>query len=321
MSIKSQHATSWVLDTSEAGLRIDVTVTSHFEDVSRAQIKRWIALGRVTIDGNVVRPSKICRAGEHIEVEIPSPAADTPNPETIPLSVIYEDKHLIVVDKAAGMVVHPGPGHSSGTLVNALLSHCNDLSGIGGVERPGIVHRLDGGTSGVLVVAKHDQAHQMLSDAFKNRLVEKHYSAIVYGTTPERFIIDVAIGRDRRDRKKISSHSTQRKTAISEIERVEQLFHSSLLNVRIHTGRTHQIRVHLSEAGFPLIGDHDYVVPSVSKPLLSCFPSFSRPALHARQLSLQHPMTGKLMSWEATLPKDMLALLTELREKYSERNQ
>ena len=193
-----------------------------------------------------------------MHVDVPAPVPATPEPEDLPLDVLFEDEHIIVLNKAAGMVVHPGPGHHRGTLVNALLAHCRDLSGIGGVERPGIVHRLDGGTTGVLIVAKHDRAHQRLALDFQARRVDKRYLAVVHGSTPAELAIDLAIGRDPKHRTRISSRGTRTKEARTDVQRVESFPGASLVAIRLHTGRTHQIRVHLSESGFPLVGDRDY---------------------------------------------------------------
>ena len=309
---------SWSIEPSEEGLRLDVAVTGHLEDVSRAQVKKWIEQGRVLVGGNEARASRLCREGDAVEVRVPEPAPGAPEPEEIPLTILYEDPHLVVVDKPAGMVVHPSPGHPSGTLVNALLAHCRDLSGIGGVERPGIVHRLDVGTTGVVVVAKNDHAHRDLAEQFQARRVKKHYVGIVHGSTPVEIEIDRAIGRDPIHRTKISSRSHRAKPALSEVRRLECLPASSLIEIRIHTGRTHQIRVHLSEVGFPLVGDKDYGAPhkpptGVSQSEFHPLRDFPRPALHARSLELEHPASGKIMNWDAPLPEDMQRLLAKLR--------
>lgn len=308
---------SWSVEPSDDGLRLDVAVASQLEDVSRAQVKKWIEQGRVRVGGSEARASRPCREGETIEVHVPAPAPAEPEPEAIALSILYEDSDLIVIDKPAGMVVHPSPGHSSGTLVNALLAHCDDLSGIGGVERPGIVHRLDIGTSGVIVVAKNDRTHRRLSDQFQARNVGKTYIGVVHGTTPAVLEIDRAIGRDPIHRTKISSRSRVAKAAVSVVGRLECLPASSLIEVRIHTGRTHQIRVHLSEAGHPIVGDVDYGAPrkaptGMSQADFRALRDFPRPALHASSLELEHP-EGKRVKWTAPLPDDIQTLLTKLR--------
>jgi 23S rRNA pseudouridine1911/1915/1917 synthase len=308
------------VDEGSAELRLDTALAACLEDVSRARAKRWIDEGRVRIDGERARPSHICRKGEVIEVSVPDPEPAEPAPEAIPLTIVYEDRSLVVVNKSAGMVVHPGPGHRTGTLVNALLAHSKDLSGIGGVLRPGIVHRLDAGTSGLMVVAKDDRAHQALSAQFQAREVEKRYLAVVLGSPPERFVVDRPLGRDRRERKKISSRSLRPREATSEIRRVESLPLSALVEIRIRTGRTHQIRAHLSEAGHPLAGDRDYGAPGRNARAPARYAAafrrlrdFSRPALHSSVLGFRHPESGLLVRWQAPLPEDMAALVEDLR--------
>ena len=310
MSPEKERKESFRVEDSDKGARIDVALALRVPDVSRAQAKRWIEEGRVTVDGRPVRASRICREGERVEVLIPPPVPATPVPEAIPLDILYEDRSIVVVNKPAGMVVHPAPGHSSGTLVNALLAHTADLSGIGGVMRPGIVHRLDSGTSGVMVVAKNDRAHRSLQSQFQKRSVSKVYLALAHGTPPERFAIDRPIGRDVLHRTKISSRTRSPREAMSEVKRLEKLPGCSLLEIRIHTGRTHQIRVHLSEEGHPLVGDRDYGAPgNAIRPLRD----FARPALHAFRLGFLHPESGEVVGFEAPLPEDFASLLEHLR--------
>jgi 23S rRNA pseudouridine1911/1915/1917 synthase len=318
--LATERREAWRVEASEEGLRLDVAVSSHLPDVSRAQARRWIAEERVLLDGERARPSRPCRRGQRIEVEIPLPLPAEPRPEAIPLDVLYEDSELIVVNKPPGMVVHPSPGHPSGTLVNALLAHAKDLSGVGGVARPGIVHRLDSGTSGVLVVAKSDRAHRALAAQFQRRSVEKRYLAVVLGSPPARLAIDRAIGRDPVHRTKISSRSSRGREARTEIALEEALPLSSLVAVRIHTGRTHQIRVHLSEAGHPVVGDRAYGAPGPKAQLprrgaaaFRLLRDFPRPALHALELSLRHPAEDRPMRWRAPLPPDLTELLRKLR--------
>ncbi len=310
MSPEKERTESFLVRDSDKGARVDVALALRLPDVSRAQAKRWIEEGRVTVDGRPVRASRICREGERVEVVIPPPAPAIPLPEAIPLDVLYEDPSIVVVNKRAGMVVHPAPGHASGTLVNALLAHSRDLSGIGGVMRPGIVHRLDSGTSGVMVVAKNDRAHRSLQSQFQKRSVSKVYLALAHGSTAERFTIDRPIGRDVLHRTKISSRTRSPREAMSEVRRLEKLPGCSLLEIRIHTGRTHQIRVHLSEEGHPVVGDRFYGAPAKAIRLLR---DFARPALHALRLAFQHPESGETVSFEAPLPEDFVSLLDQLR--------
>lgn len=311
---------SWTVDDTEQGRRLDVAVTSHLEAPSRARVKKWVEQGKVLVNGERARASRVCQLGETIQVTVPHPVAAEPLPERIPLDIVFEDEDLVVINKPAGLVVHPAPGHSTGTLVNALLSHCGDLSGIGDVLRPGIVHRLDAGTSGLMVVAKNDHAHRHLSTQFQDRTVEKCYRAIVHGVTPEHFVVDRAIGRDPKHRTRISSRSPRAKPARSEVERLESLPASSLISIRIRTGRTHQIRVHLSEAGFPVASDRDYGAPgskssfpSGLRDALQLLTSLSRPALHATSLGLDHPSSGERLLWECPLADDLAELLEKLR--------
>ncbi|HXV63879.1 MAG TPA: RluA family pseudouridine synthase [Vicinamibacteria bacterium] len=301
----------FLVEPALEGTRLDMAVAGRLDEVSRAQAKRWIEEGRVLVDGARARPSRPCRNGERVEVFFPPPTPATPLPEAIPLEVVFEDYHLIVVNKPPGMVVHPSAGHPSGTLVNALLAHSSELSGIGGVTRPGIVHRLDLGTSGLLVAAKQDRAHRHLGAQFARREVDKRYVALVHGDAPERMFFDRPLGRDPIHRKRISSRSTRARAAVTEAELSERLPSSSLLRVRITTGRTHQIRVHLSEAGHPLVGDREY---GATKRGLQILRDFPRPALHAARLSFVHPETGERLDFEAPLPRDMVGLISSLRQ-------
>lgn len=313
----SSRTVRWTVSPEEENVRIDRLVPDHVEEASRAQAKRWIEKGLVRVEGKTVRPSRLLRAGEKVEVDVPPPEPAEPEPEAIPLNILYEDDDLLVIDKPSDIIVHPAPGRVSGTLVNALLHHCPNLSGIGGVARPGIVHRLDRGTSGTLVVAKNDVSHRALAEQFANRTVEKRYLALVHGTAPEKLVLERPIGRDMYNRKKISSRTRRGKTASTTAERLEKLPLSSLLLVRIETGRTHQIRVHLSETGFPVVGDMDYgrsgPPPRGGEKAFSILRRLDRPALHAAQLAFLHPRSGKLVRYEAPLPADMRDVLDELR--------
>lgn len=299
---------------------MDVFVSSKIDGVSRSRAKHLIEDGLVRLDGHAVKASHCVASGDRVVVEIPPPAAPSAESEEIPLDVIYEDADIIVVNKPAGMVVHPAAGHPRGTLVNALLAHCKDLSGIGGELKAGIVHRLDMGTSGAIIAAKNDAAHHSLASQFKDRTVRKIYIALVIGSMRgDSGIIDASIGRSLRDRKRISSHTKKGREALTEWRVLERFGKGlSLLEVRILTGRTHQIRVHLAEAGHPLAGDPVYGGPRKAKMIADprvreVIQNFLRPALHAQRMEITHPRTNRRMEFEAKLPKDIERLLGELR--------
>jgi 23S rRNA pseudouridine1911/1915/1917 synthase len=293
------------VDESLAGQRLDQAL-AQLAGVPRAQAQRWIEAGRVAVDGaSSARPSQRVAAGTEIAVDPPDVVPLDALPEAIPLAILYEDADLIVIDKPAGLVVHPAPGHPGGTLVNALLHHCRDLAGIGGVQRPGIVHRLDRGTSGVLVAAKRDAAHLALAAQFHDHSIERVYVALVRGVPgAESGHVLRAIGRHPTDRKRMSV-SARRGRAAETHWRVTRLFGKSgvaLLEVRPATGRTHQIRVHLTSAGMPIVGDPVYGRGGEALGL-------QRPALHAAVLGFTHPTGGKRMRFEAALPVDFEAAL------------
>ena len=296
--------------TDSAGTRVDVYLAGLVPGCSRSQIQRLIRGGHVLIGTRAVRPDTAVHAGDVVTVEAPPPTSAAPGPEPLPLSVVYEDRDLIVIDKPAGIVVHPGAGHAGGTLVNALLHHIRDLSGIGGELRPGIVHRLDRGTSGLLVVAKHDAAHLELSRQFHDREVEKEYIALVWGLVHAGRRIDLPIGRDPVSRHKMSARARRARSAVTRITQADDLGGVSLARVAIATGRTHQIRVHLSAVGHPIVGDPTYGgvrrhVPARLRPLAS----LDRPFLHAARLVLHHPADGRRMEFTAPLPADLQHVL------------
>ena len=264
--------------------------------------------GLVTVAGAAARPSLKLRAGQTVNVSEPAPEPARPQPEDIPLRVVFEDAQLLVIDKPAGLVVHPAAGRTSGTLVNALLHHVKDLSGIGGVLRPGIVHRLDRGTSGLMVVAKDDATHRALAAQFAQRNVEKEYLALVIGVPARREgEIAAAIGRDPVQRKKMSVRAPRGREARSRYEVVEAFVGAALLKVRIMTGRTHQIRVHLASIGHPVAGDATYGGRHAA------LGSLARPALHAARLSFLHPLTGARREFRSPLPADLAGVLARLR--------
>ncbi len=311
-----------------AGARLDAWLAGAVADLSRTRAKALIVGGRVTIGARtIVEPKRPVKPGERVTVDLPPPAPAEPEAEAIPLNVVYEDEHLIVVDKPAGLVVHPAAGVRSGTLVNALLAHCGDsLSGIGGVARPGIVHRLDKDTSGLLVVAKTDRAHKALAAQFADHgrtgPLERAYRAIVWGVPARpQGIADMSLGRAPGGPGKISVQSRGGRRAVTRYRVLEPLAKgmASLVECRLETGRTHQIRVHLAALGHPLVGDRTYGSGFATKALALPEPArsvakvFPRQALHACLLAFAHPATGKIIRLSSPLPADMSALLEALK--------
>jgi 23S rRNA pseudouridine1911/1915/1917 synthase len=312
----------FVVEPEHEGLRLDRFLAAEVPHQSRSQIQRLIEAGHVALPrAKLVKANVALREGDVVTVELPDVEPSTLEAEDIPLEIFYDDADVVVVNKPAGMVVHPAAGHGTGTLVNALLHHVKDLSGVGGEMRPGIVHRLDKGTSGVMVVAKHDVAHQALARQFHDREVEKEYVALVWGIVHARKRIDTPIGRDPGNRQKMSSRARRSRTAVTRVTWARHLPGVSLLRVAIFTGRTHQIRVHLSAIGHPIVGDALYGgvrrrVPGSLRAVLR----LDRPFLHAERLAFTHPGTGDRMEFTAPLPANLLAVLEditppELREK------
>jgi len=296
------------------GVRLDRFLASVLPDHSRSHIQRLIKEGQVRVGGREAKANHPVKTGQAITIDLPEPLDPVPQPEALPLPILYQDEDLIVVDKPAGMVVHPAAGHASGTLVNALLHHVDDLSGIGGEKRPGIVHRLDRGTSGLMVVAKHDAAHAELSRQFHDREVEKEYFALVWGVVAAGRRIDEPIGRDPSNRKKMSARARRSREAVTRIVRAEQIRVLTLLQVAIHTGRTHQIRVHLSAIGHPIVGDPLYGGVHRRVPGdLRAVTHLERPFLHAARLVFTHPRDGRRMDFASPLPDDLQRVLDELR--------
>jgi 23S rRNA pseudouridine1911/1915/1917 synthase len=277
--------------------RLDRYLAGRCPDLSRTRLTRLIIEGLVTVNGGRAKASMTLRRGDEISLMVPAPVPTTLEPESIPLAIVYEDADLLVVDKPPGLPAHPSPGHPSHTLVNALLAYCTDLSGIGGVRRPGIVHRLDMDTSGLVVVAKHDAAHQALAQALKERRVAKTYLALVWGRPqPPEGSIDAPIGRDPRNRKRMAAISGGRE-AQTNYRTLETHQETTLLELKPRTGRTHQIRVHLASMGHPIVGDGVY---SRRKTDL-----VSRQFLHAAGLGFQLPSTGEHRDFTAPLPPDL----------------
>jgi 23S rRNA pseudouridine1911/1915/1917 synthase len=286
-------------------------------DRSRSQIQRLIKDGHVLVGGREAKANQPVKVGQEVTLDVPEPVSPKPQPEPLPLPIRYQDSDIIVVDKPAGMVVHPAAGHAGGTLVNALLYHVDDLSGIGGEKRPGIVHRLDRGTSGLMVVAKHDKAHEELARQFHDREVEKAYLALVWGEVMAGRRIDAPIGRDPENRKKMSARARRTREAVTRIVRAEHFGRTlTLAQVAIYTGRTHQIRVHLSAIGHPIVGDSLYGGVHRRVPGdLRAVTHLERPFLHASQLVFSHPIDGRRMEFQSDLPPDLQRVLDELREQ------
>ena len=311
------------VDGDSAGIRLDKFLAAQLKDISRSRLQKLIGEGNVFFDDIVISDnSRKTKAGEAYKVIVP-PAIDAdPEPENIALDIVYEDEDLLVVNKPAGMTVHPAIGAYSGTLVNALLYHCKDnLSGINGVKRPGIVHRIDKDTSGLLVVAKNDYAHNFLSEQFAEHSIERTYFAFVYGTpNPLNGRIEANIGRSTTDRKKMAIVDSGGKTAVTNYKTLE-LFKraAALVQCNLETGRTHQIRVHLSSIGNALIGDQVYVkahkstmpIPEYLKTTINFFP---RQALHAKSLGFIHPRTKQFVQFDSELPSDLQELYQALKE-------
>jgi 23S rRNA pseudouridine1911/1915/1917 synthase len=300
----------------QAGERLDRYLAAAVPGQTRSRVQRLIESGLVHVEGRAARANLAVRPGDRVTVDVPAPVSATPRPEAIPLTVLYEDSDLIVVDKPAGMVVHPAAGHDSGTLVNALLHRVRDLSGIGGELRPGIVHRLDKGTSGIMVVAKHDQSHATLSQQFADREVEKTYVALVWGVVQAGKRIDLPIGRDPFNRHKMSARARRARTATTRVTRAHHFRGVTLCHVAIATGRTHQIRVHLAAIGHPIVGDATYggARRRVAGDLRSV-QRLERPFLHAHRLVFSHPDDGRRLEFESPLPADLQRVLDDLRER------
>ena len=297
-----------VVTPADKGLRVDQFLAQQRPELSRARVQALIEAGHVRIAGKTLKPALRLQGVERLELEVPLPVAAEPLPEDLPLSVVFQDKDIAVLDKAAGMVVHPGAGHHSGTLVNALLHHVKDLKGVGGVMRPGLVHRLDKDTSGLLVIAKHDVALRALQAAFKSREVRKTYLALVLGQPPVEGTFRTLHGRHPTHRTRFTGKVSVGKSAVTHFKVTKRFPTAALVEVDLETGRTHQIRVHFAEAGFPLISDALYGGKQAQRPDL-----IARQALHAWKLAFEHPRTGKALSFTASPPKDFKAAEKKLR--------
>lgn len=306
-AVQQEQEYEWCVDEAAAGMRVDKYVSERGE-WSRTRVQRWIAEGRLSVDGRSVKANYRLRNGESVRLRMSTLAKEPEvKPEAIPLDIVYEDSDVVVVNKPRGMVVHPSFGHHSGTLVNALLAHCGDLSGINGVLRPGIVHRLDKDTSGLIVIAKHDTAHESLAAQFAMRFVRRTYVAIVHGNLKhEQGTIDMPIGRHPIQRQEMTVLPKHGKRAITHFTVLEKWLNYTLVKCRLETGRTHQIRVHLAHIGHPIVGDPKYGRKK------TCF-SIQGQALHAQHLGFRHPCTDDMMQFRSELPEDMRQILAELR--------
>jgi len=307
-------AVQLVVMPEQDGVRLDKLLADEIPGHSRSQIQRLIEGGHVTLPRvTKAKSNTVVREGDIIDVDVPPPVDSTVSAEALPLDILYEDADLVVVNKPAGMVVHPAAGHDSGTLVNALLHHVKDLSGIGGELRPGIVHRLDKGTSGVMVVAKHDAAHQELARQFHDREVDKQYIALVWGLVHQRKRIDLPIGRDPVHREKISTRARRARSAVTRVTWARHIPGASLLRVAIATGRTHQIRVHLSAIGHPIVGDALYGGVHRRVPHgLRAVQRLERPFLHAERIAFTQPRTREPLVFRAPLADDLRHVLEAL---------
>lgn len=305
--LEALEPVEWTAAAEQAGERIDKFIADSLDDAaSRTQIQQWIKDGHVTVNGNQVKPNYKLAENDTIVLIVPEPVDAALEPENIPIEVVYEDANVIVINKQRGLVVHPAPGHYSGTLVNALLYHCKDLSGINGLLRPGIVHRIDKDTSGLLMAAKNDKAHVDLAEQLKSHTVNRKYLALVHGVIPhDQGTIDAPIGRDAHDRKMYTVTNKNSKHAVTHFVVLERFGDYTLVELKLETGRTHQIRVHMKFIGHPLVGDPMY---GRSKGI-----TMSGQALHAAVLGFVHPGTGEMLQFEAPLPEDMEHLLHVLR--------
>lgn len=305
----TDEALEFTVQADEAGNRIDkVIVESMEESVSRSRLQDWIRAGRVRVNGRTVKPNYKVSEGDEIVVEPPEPEVTELIPEPILLDIAYEDQDVIVVNKPRGMVVHPAAGHARGTLVNALMHHCQDLSGINGEIRPGIVHRIDKDTSGLIMAAKNDQAHVSLSAQLKEHSVTRRYFAVVHGVLEhDQGTVEAPIGRDPKNRKLFTVTDRGGKHAVTHFAVAERFQDYTLLELMLETGRTHQIRVHMKFIGHPLVGDPLY---GRAKGRTMRLPG---QALHAAVLGFTHPRTGKRLTFEAPIPDEMQELIQELR--------
>lgn len=297
----------------DRGSRLDIFLARFLTDLTRSQLQSMNRRGEVLVDGRLEKAGYRIRGGEEIAIKPPAPISFSIQPEAIPLEVCYEDQDIAVIEKPAGLVVHPGAGNRRSTLVHALLDRFRDLSDAGGRERPGIVHRLDKLTSGLIVIAKNNRSHHKLSKSFEKREVQKTYVALVHGC-PKNLTgeINLNIGRDRKNRVKMSVYQEGGRRAVSRYKVLEQLKGFSFLEIQIQTGRTHQIRVHLSSIGHPVVGDNVYG-RKLYRVFLDSFGDFKRHFLHASAIRFHHPVTGTIMEFTSRMPAELNRLMAEIR--------
>jgi 23S rRNA pseudouridine1911/1915/1917 synthase len=312
----SDRIESWIIASEDSGIRLDQFIVRRIPDESRSQVQNWIRKGYILTNGEQVKTGYQTRINDHIILRIPELLPNQPFPEDIPLNIIYEDSHLAVLDKPAGLVCHVGAGIRSGTLVNALLHRMGPLVA-GDPGRPGIVHRLDKFTSGIMMVAKNNLAHRQLAQQFKNRQVKKEYVALVHGVpSPSSGTISMPIGRDPKNRKRMSPNAHRTRTAITHYDLEENCGCVSLLKIRIETGRTHQIRVHLAQKGHPIVGDSLYGgdrMKNLPVNLLNAAKELGRPFLHSRHLEFHHPQSGERISFSSPLSLELQHFLSIVR--------
>ena len=297
----------WTIDPADEGERIDKFLSETSEDWSRSQIQKWIKEGHLEVNGEIVKGNYRLSADDELKLKVPPPVELQIQPQAMDLEIVFEDQDVVVIDKPRGIVVHPGAGHYTGTLVNGLLAHCHDLSGINGVLRPGIVHRIDKDTSGLLMVAKNDKAHMSLAEQLKEHTVNRKYIALVHGEIPhETGTIDAPIGRDPKNRQQMAIVFERGKNAVTHFAVMERFNQYTLIGLKLETGRTHQIRVHMKYIGYPLVGDPKY---GPKNPF-----QINGQALHAAVLGFIHPRTKEYMEFSSDLPDDMVEVIQQLRQ-------
>jgi 23S rRNA pseudouridine1911/1915/1917 synthase len=297
----------WTIDPADEGERIDKFLSETSEDWSRSQIQKWIKEGHLEVNGEIVKGNYRLSADDELKLKVPPPVELEIQPQAMDLEIAFEDQDVVVIDKPRGIVVHPGAGHYTGTLVNGLLAHCHDLSGINGVLRPGIVHRIDKDTSGLLMVAKNDKAHMSLAEQLKEHTVNRKYIALVHGEIPhETGTIDAPIGRDPKNRQQMAIVFERGKNAVTHFAVMERFKQYTLIELKLETGRTHQIRVHMKYIGYPLVGDPKY---GPKNPF-----QINGQALHAAVLGFIHPRTEEYMEFSSDLPDDMVEVIQQLRQ-------